>query len=960
LTQTEVTATIVDQQGQLVAKLALDTNATGVTLGSQLPEGTYLLTLSSTDLFDSQVQPFQSQCQLIIDRSAPTLRSSLDTWPFYDEASGMRQVAPSSTIRFELTDASSSQVMVCLKPMGETCQDIDFQSVRNGLTAPQNGIWQLWSYAIDQAGNQTALQKERFAIFHQDQIDQILALLAESARSLQVDQQPEAWAAFQQANGLRRRLQLDRERDAVHWQTIQSFWQLDAQLTYLQSLNYGPDLLGTLYSPYDDRAIVKRNDGTTSLYRGAQLAGILPPNKQIAFNRDSSLWMVGNDDRVRLIDEQKGTIDLGLTGPKASLRIGSTGRWAVTWFPSDATRRNERRIQIWDASKPGAPVFERDISRVPNVPFGPFLFFDNDRYLLGAYGQEMAIWDLAADFKESRMTVDPGCYISHVVVRAERFIYLASRALDSQQRPFDEQLCDLLEINREDSTRAPRSLRAFFKIPSSLRVTDLALSNDSEQRYLILAAEVAVSSADPLAPGGTRLESIKLFDLLKDQTLPGFNSGLTHSLTALGTSSLRFGASSQQNGRQAYQISPATASVVPYMRLGRDSQEYFCRSIAERDLLACEIVGSKVQYFHTTDRTRRLQPFVSFDDSAPHPSDRPLAASVFDHETESGLSVGYDPYHRILELKSERGTVLRQRTADSHVLDLDIGSDGDVVVSMIDGSVAYWSAEGTFLRLPGEGLGYVLDIAIGEDGRFFALHETNEGKLILRSYRADKGSLETSTEQALPAIASDSPTLRYSPRAQQGLVYSSEVCALSEPREAIVFDREGRIQARLTMDNSDLRWDADGLHFLFSLGPRVYRYGPEGIHPVLDGLTWSPCEVFEGEEIYGRHREDDALYAVPSRRKIAESALFFALGPHGTILAAGQDSQAQVQVIAPRTSQILASFSIPTTGQLQAFYSSSDGDKFAVLSEEVNLGFALRRFTTDLNTMDSWLSEWRL
>ncbi len=929
LSRPVLTAEIHNSQGELVHTTALDAEAQSLQLDDGWAEGNYTLTLTSQDAFELNAPAQQSTCQIHLDRTAPSIDSSLNSTGFYDESNKIRRLAPEEKIAIKIEDANGATPYVCVKPYPASCTEEDFLPLHS-ITAPSRGIWEIVAYATDKAGQKSTVLREVFAVYHQEDIDRLLARLPDVRTSLFLGGQPLALAAMRDAQIIRKNLELDGELDAIRWPYIESFWRLDQQLNYLRTIDVGFPIssLSLITSPYSLQFLVKDLEETAVFYRNESEAIPLDHMTHSAFSASGALWTLKSGvlklyENGRLV--RTFNTDLGRS---ARLAAGAVDK-VVIW---QAHNFEEMLVRVYDrTTRDDNPIFEAILPRY-KFEIGRYAFFAQDRYLIGSSRNKLLIWDSLNDYAIQSFQATEGCVIGDFAVRSDHEIYYTSkktRITNTGYFDSENSFCDLHRVDILNSSLHEILTPRLTKVTSP---GNLSLSSDPSQKYLVLEAGSFFNLLD-LEDRGSNLG----FPLNQDEDIYQFSSISTERPMFLLSTSQR---------TILLQMTSFSDPAVPFSgdRLGN------CAPHTHIEKFLCFHDNQHTLDIYTSDRNLTLQPslFHRFTDfSPPDLGDKFLIASLLTK-----------PLHAIFEretnkiwLQDENKLVRAQAILPAEATALSLHHDGRLAVGLDNGTLAVIE-EGKAIKLTERPQSKILDVHITASQGIFVLRQLSNNMQSLEIFTDDIGGLTLQKTLHLPSSQTFNKIM-FSEEAGYGVLYLSDD---SRPvtQEVLVFAANGSERGRIPMTACTLEPSRKRPGFYFGREQSIYFHdfqsGSDQL--IADSLPYSPCTILEGNKLFAT--DIATLYAVDTGQRL-DSGLNFSIGPQGTILIETSDS---IKVLSPDGLKTLVNLPHNDNIIIDQIISDPDHPEFVMVITDHMSGQGIRRFTTDLDAIDQLLSNW--
>jgi WD40 repeat protein len=152
---------------------------------SALTDGSYHMSIQARPLFSKQAQESVFDCQLLIDREAPTVTVDRELIRLDEDKTQAIRAAPGESIPIQTAGSGSvDSIYACLLPQGRPLSSCKYDQIAGGfVTAPHSGTWTLRAYAKDQAGNQGAIQERQLLIYDTNLVGKVQAHVEQSVIS---------------------------------------------------------------------------------------------------------------------------------------------------------------------------------------------------------------------------------------------------------------------------------------------------------------------------------------------------------------------------------------------------------------------------------------------------------------------------------------------------------------------------------------------------------------------------------------------------------------------------------------------------------------------------------------------------------------------------------------------------------------------------------------------------------
>ncbi len=926
LTRTLIHAEIYNDQNEQLQQLPLTETTGSINLDPSWPEGRYQLKLISRDVFERNAPPFESRCQIVVDRTPPVISSSLELQPYYDETRQIRRLAPGAQVTFNALDASGAETFVCLSMHPAICNDEDYIPLR-AITAPAEGLWDLKAYAMDKAGHRSELLEASIAVYHQEQVDQLLARLSNVQLNLLLGAQAPALQSMREASSIRHLLKLEGEQTAIQWAYIENFWKLDQKLNLLQNIDFNQPVQRVNVSPVSDTFLVQGDEGPAVLFDKNQPVSHIDRNTRADFSPSGVLWTAGN--RFLKLYENNGlikTFSTEISSPK--LKSGQTKDRVAIW----GNKGTESLVRVYDrASVDDSPIFKANFPRTHAVE-EHYSFFASDRYVIGHNNQELMIWDTQQNFAQQIFQAPAGCVVVDYAVRMDRKIYMLShKAISpggSNGLP-SESFCELKVIDFE----APGLSEILTeRLNDVIHPKTLALTADPEQSYLALATAVT--------------SKLHLLDLVEPRAfaLPLKEFEVIHNVAPISNEKpLLFIGSTR--GVRLLQMSYSNDIEASVYFSGE--QLGTCLPHASLQRFICFNFGQRTIQIYSSERDRTLQPLLYYGNTRfEDRSSQHLTASTL----KSDVHAVFDFETRRLQLQDEGKIVRASVILPADATALSLQDDGRLAVGMENGAVGVIDA-GREPVLFSEIDGTVLDIHLTTKHGIFVLRQKSNETQALENFTFNGRELKLKSELLL-SNAQPFNKIIYSEDAGQGVLYFKG--SGSEAQEALIFTAAGAEQQRIPMTVCSLVISPKQQGFYFTRDEAIlfhdFQTGSDQL--IADSLDYTPCSILEGLELYATG--SGSLYSVRSGQAVASGSTF-GLGPRGTVLVSMHNS---LKVLSSDGQKTLVELPLQGNVEVVRIHSALDHPEILLEFNENSLGQGIRRLTTDLDTIDQLLTRW--
>ncbi|MFW7379055.1 MAG: hypothetical protein ACOH5I_09640 [Oligoflexus sp.] len=440
---------IYDQTKQLVGRRSLNSASLPLSLESfDLDDGSFKLVIQSADVFElaKGLATYNNSCQLIIDRTAPLVRSSLMQQEVLRD--DLFKLNADQAINFVVDEAYPKAIYYCLarsENASHCLQETDYKFVQDVVPAPQEGIWTLHYYAEDQAGNRSAVIRENFAVYHQQEVELIRKNFLNSALYGLAKRAQEGVENYTLALQAYDTLSLDEEREALYWDLIGSFWRLEENIT----LRYELDLSGInrLWAdPFSNRFVAAAGNGTAYLVESQSKSVLDEGIQDIVFLKNGDIAALKITGEFLAIQGEKRT-QLATPVRRGNITVLPDGRSLVYGneglFLLD-TRQGSLEVKI----------IRKLEGRIPG--FGPNYVVSNDQqYLVFYHRNQIELISLQENPEfQARyaMKLAPPCGVTNVYFHDETNVVIVGRFSVTLNQEGNDRECGIVRWNPEEDT----------------------------------------------------------------------------------------------------------------------------------------------------------------------------------------------------------------------------------------------------------------------------------------------------------------------------------------------------------------------------------------------------------------------------------------------------------------------------------------------------------------------------
>ncbi|SMF28907.1 WD40 repeat domain-containing protein [Pseudobacteriovorax antillogorgiicola] len=311
-----------------VFEVLLDENTReeGYTLNSagpfQLQEGQYKLRLKALNLFKDGLLE-EIECNVIVDQVSPKIEI-VDPGSSYDLQNGFQVAVDQANLEIEVSDENPYRIFYCIQELLESespggSENCIFQeSSKQTIQIDSPGYKQLFTFAMDRAGNKSEIREQRILVIDQKEVEfiQQLALLgSEQAKK------PKTYM-----EGVRKILEAEMRRKTLASQLERDLAENHSKLA-MMSLGYSQSVSNQSRLPYYPWRAEYTADGehVVVITQGKGLIVVYSKSGEMLWQSDEIgseidyMWMIGDSNRI-LISTRLGGLQLWSIKTKSILK----------------------------------------------------------------------------------------------------------------------------------------------------------------------------------------------------------------------------------------------------------------------------------------------------------------------------------------------------------------------------------------------------------------------------------------------------------------------------------------------------------------------------------------------------------------------------------------------------------------------------------------------------------------
>jgi hypothetical protein len=926
---------VKDASGKVVqdGNLTLDTRS--IVLDASLPEGSYQVQLISKDVFEPNTAPLQSSCSFIMDKTAPLASSSLGNKVTLADAIGSRKVLPAEQIVLNKGADSEATVYACKKKrmseaLVQPCDDPDDFRQMDAITADMDGVWDLYYYAVDQAGNRSALVHETYSVYNQPAIEKGLDQISIAQLNDALGKQKQSLESMERAARIISDLSLQAERDTIRWPFLEGFWNLDQKLSFLGSIEEESTVRQLQASVRGRRFLSVLDSGEANIYEGRTKLTSLSGVKRAAFADDSKLWVYSNQQELSYIEAGQTVFSQKVELGEAQLAVAPSGLAAVLWDDRTALLVN----------RGGAEPLGR--IELPQGSFyrNRFEFSRRGDYLVGRNGSTISVYSLSNIVQPLTYSEPTGCVIREFALRGVDEIYLISRWNRRVGIPPDDATnpCGLKKLTVRDGNLESNSLKELYP-KNFTQLAHLAISHDPEEAMLLLGDEASsVYYSFDLRQDG---QSALVQALTRDDSLA--------SLEAVAGDKPSFLIRSKNLLKFVTEISGNLTS------LFQESKESgFCIPQSQSRTISCfDSPKGKDIRIYSFSRSKALQPNI-FLEADRLSGDFVLASQLLDVSRDLRyVLIGQETRNRVM-LQEISGDFITEHLLPERPTFVSVSAEGQSAVALADGRIGSFGPEqpiAWFEALDGRSL-----VQLKQSGaRTLAILRSSNSLELLSLKREQNRLVPEQTLSFADPEAYDQ--LVVNDLNEFAVLYKLSRGVIRQQRLPVIRLADFAVIKELDAQASKIEWQED---------TGIIRYAQSRSIRSFDAVTGEDTEVagklnFQPGFIPGTKRllavdEKETLWDVELNKTLGVLFLDIAEGAGDTLLLGPYEGN--LMVLDAKTSDSRAAVKLNGQAKVLRFFTRPGSSDFAFSYYEPFVGYGVKIMTTDLAKARDWLRSW--
>ena len=902
-----------------------------------LPEGAYRLDIRSRDGFEQDDQSQLSSCNIYIDRSPPLLTSTLADAEYYRPPDSRRQLAPGAAIHLRVQDHSPYEILYCLKESGQgDCRESEFQTYRT-LVAPEKGIWQLEAYAIDAAGLHSDRILASFAVFHQDQIDNIRLLVTNSQLSGRLNRSAEGLASLKQANQEIKTLSLEKELWQARWPFLEGLWAFDQISSLSQQVPLSlPPVSAVIAAPDRDAFVTLDQDKNATLWEAAEPVASFSEVEQLSFGSDQRLWYTHAKGVLGLWQRGVNNEQAWEVIPQAKLASSPDGNRVVAWNRSEL-------LVIQDDQK--EPLFRFKFPK-PTRFFGRVTFSDQD-HLIYHTDERLGLIDLGKKRIYQPYLASKGCIIKEFALYSAQEIYFISRwnaAISGPPPANPQNPCGLKKLILQDHRLQSNNLSGTYSIDYR-NLSDLKFNLGHHRRFLTFNNQV----------------DRRFFFLDLDNPSFGaipINLEEDEYIEMIAPASAKEAAFFVRTSKRAYRLRyiEGIEDFSPWTGISERNCEV--QAIPGR-LLCLDETGRYLRIYQLAD-DHRLIPQVSIKSAA---TDYAAKPSLLISASARSNALAYAD-------RSNRTLYRRQQAQGEDWQSYRLENDVDRILIAPSGWLAVLSKDLT-ITMFSPGIGLVpteleLDASVSKviDWGFDA--KQNLWVLELLDHKRQVSIYNTSTlmnrltaSQIFPLPEGlEANRLIVHPSSDHAIAYKE--LAENQSRSLFLIDAGTPSSKVLEADNAVARFSQDDRSIFLIRGPNLYQYdlANEQSKLLSTELSANTNEILDNGRIL-LYRQGFRYLRLSDHQIIADDAKLYSLA-EDLWLHVAANGGGQIKILSPQAEQSLLDINLQIIANAKQIITTSDSPDIVVIAQDDDFGaaFRVKRFSIELFEAQSRLDHW--
>jgi hypothetical protein len=814
--------TLRDERNQFIRDGLLPPSATFLALGANIPEGQYQLRTETSDAFSTTDLPRVSECLVSVDLTPPSVRLLVAGQETSLLENDELRVSPGQELKFSGIDKTPTQIFACLRKrktetQPESCDQSDFFPI-NIVTAPEEGIWDLYFFATDTLGQQSPSRSRAIVVYHEDRVNEVNILAKLSRLSSAAFDQLSAWVALMDAERVLRRLSLKRERENTRWGFIGAFWELNKILKARWQKTFDFDGVDIKTSKNSRYWVATGFRQRLYIFEDEELKTELDNVDDFEVRGHRSIWTysytIGQGGEIRYYEGTALKLSWAVTGE--NLYVSESGQTA-------AMAEHLNSIKIFNPTNPLVAI------RTRAFPRGEILFANADRLMFHKTDKRVTRVDLLDNNKELFYDVPSVCKIIGIATRNDRELYVLSRKSSPESPPpqDDDAPCGIYRIDF-DSESEPQSVGV---VPETgkYKADQFIFSTESEQRFLMFGNRWSskVYAFDLTKPDANVIE----IDLARGEAFSSVKPlSIYNPLFLLETTQSRYVLDFSNETMQKANFGPRTdiCEVLP---------------IQERLLCSSEDKNKVVSY--ETNPDRQLVPDFSLkiEDSeiVPATSRKGIAQLTANVQKKTLKFYRNEQPPKEFQLKESPKALA---VSDSGNFAAVATENGNLIIYSPDGALAEAQLDGSVdiinLKISDRGDVFVL-LSDGSDNKLFEIWNYQHQKL----QRTGKRHNDMNKYY---------DTVILSPNGEYALVYAvlGKMDFLVN-RPFSLFDKSSRFMKDLEANNSQPTFsrDSKGLYLARKQNVDFYSIEENQETPIAQGLAFEPYQIIEGDILIG-------------------------------------------------------------------------------------------------------------
>jgi hypothetical protein len=926
---------IKDASGQLVQEGNLARDTRSIKLDGSLPEGNYQVQLISRDVFEPNTAPLQSSCSFIMDKTAPIASSSLGNKLALADAIGSRKVLPAEQIVLSKGADSDARIYACKKKrmsedLVQPCDDPDEFRELDSITADVDGVWDLYYYAVDQAGNRSALVHETYSVYNQPAIEKSLDQISIAQLNDALGKQKQSFDSIERAAAIISDLSLRAERDAVRWPFLEGFWNLDQKLNLLGSLQEESTLRQVQVSARGRRFMSILDSGEATIYEGRSRLASISGVKRAAFVDDSKLWLLSDKQELSFVDAGETVFSQKVELGEAQLAVASSGLAAALWDDRTALLVN----------RSGAEPVGRIALPPGSFYRNRFEFSRKGDFLVGRNGSTISVYKLSSIAEPLAYSEPTGCVIREFALRGVDEIYLISRWNRRVGIPPEDAInpCGLKKLTVKDGTLEVQSLKELYP-KNFTQLAHLAISQDPEQSVLLLGDEASsvYYSFDLRRDGQPALAQA----LTRDDSLTSLEAvaGDKASFLVRSKNLLKFVTEISGNLTSFFQESKESGLCVPQS----ESKSLYCFDSTK---------GKDIRVY-SFSRSKALQPNI-FLEADRLSGDFTLASQLLDVSRDLRfVLIGQEAQSKVV-LQGVDGALISEHLLQERPTFVSVSKEGQSAVALADGRIGSFGPQQPLVWFEALDRPSVVQLKQSGDRTLVLLRRASGLELLCLRLEQNRLVPEHSLSFADPDAYDQ---LVVNDHNEFAALYKLSRGVIRQQRVPVIRIADFAVIQELDAQASKMEWQE-------STG--IIRYAQTRSIRSFDANTGDDTELagklnFQPGFIPGTGRllavdEKETLWNVELNKTLGVLFLDIAEGTDDTLLLGPYEGN--LMVLDAKTSESRASVKLNGQAKVIRFFTKPGSTDFAFSYYEPFVGYGVKVMTTDLAKAKDAISSW--